>query len=84
MYGYKLYLKILDDITISENTLYPIFKRLEKDEMVTAYQEEHNGRLRKYYKITKNGEERSYEYIVNFADVKRIMNKIIKGEQSND
>lgn len=79
-YGYKLYIQILDDIMISENTLYPIFKRLEKDKLVEAYSEEHNGRLRKYYKITNEGIEKLEEFKESFKDIKKIMNKIIEGE----
>lgn len=78
-YGYRLYTRILDYIKISENTLYPIFKRLEKDSLLTTYQEEHNGRLRKHYQITNLGKERLDELIEMFKDMKLILNKIIQG-----
>ena len=39
-------------IPISESTLYPVLKRLEAQKNVTTYSVEHNGRLRRYYKIT--------------------------------
>lgn len=83
-YGYKLYTRILEDITISENTLYPIFKRLEKDNYLIAHQESHNGRLRKYYKITIEGKKRLEEFKDNFKDIKVIMNKIIDGGIKDD
>lgn len=57
-YGYQLIKDISGCIDISESTLYPILKRLETAGALTVYSVEHNGRLRKYYRITAVGEER--------------------------
>ena len=71
-YGYKIIKDISPYVEISESTLYPILKRLESSGCITVYTVEHNGRLRKYYKITPsgmdkirlfNGMERNYESI---------------------
>ena len=51
-YGYQIIKDISRCIEISESTLYPILKRLEANSYVETYSVEHNGRLRKYYKIT--------------------------------
>lgn len=51
-YGYKIIKDISCCINISESTLYPILKRLESGKCLTVYSVEHNGRLRKYYRIT--------------------------------
>ena len=71
-YGYK----IIDDtrsvIEISESTLYPILKRLELGGLLAVRSDEHNGRLRKYYRITKSGLGRLEE----FRDMLRGMDKI--------
>ena len=54
-YGYRLIKDISPYIDISESTLYPILRRLEGAQLVTVYSMAHNGRLRKYYRITRKG-----------------------------
>ena len=54
-YGYKIIKDLHDVIDISESTLYPILRRLEKNGSLTVYTEEHNYRLRKMYRITPAG-----------------------------
>lgn len=56
-YGYEIVKNISPIIHISESTLYPILKRLEKQQLVETYKEEFNGRLRKYYRITAKGRQ---------------------------
>ncbi len=41
---------------ISYGTLYPIFHKLEKRGYLKSKQENVNGKIRKYYSITKKGE----------------------------
>ena len=57
-YGYKIISELDGIIEISESTLYPILKRLETGGYITARTAEHNGRLRRYYKITPLGLEK--------------------------
>lgn len=57
-YGYRIVKDIQPYVEISESTLYPILRRLETAQMLTVRSSEHNGRLRKYYRITPKGEER--------------------------
>lgn len=61
-YGYKI-IKDLDPyVQISESTLYPILRRLEAAGNLSVYSAEHNGRLRKYYKITPEGMSKIQEF----------------------
>ena len=57
-YGYQIIKDIKPFVEISESTLYPILRRLEEAKMLTVKSAEHNGRLRKYYRITEKGLER--------------------------
>ena len=57
-YGYQIVKDIKPYVEISESTLYPILRRLEAQELLTVRSAEHNGRLRKYYRITAMGLER--------------------------
>lgn len=79
-YGYKLIKDVSPYIAISESTLYPILKRLESAKCVTVYAVEHNGRLRKYYRITEAGRDRIAEFLREWQDVMRIYAFIEGGE----
>lgn len=54
-YGYKITQDVRSVLEISESTLYPVLRRLMKDECLTAYDMEFGGRNRRYYKITEKG-----------------------------
>ena len=56
-------------IEISESTLYPILKRVTNQKLVESYSSEHNGRLRKYYKITNEGEVYLKDFVNDWDDV---------------
>ena len=71
-YGWALIKEISNHVEISESTLYPILKRLEAADLLTVSSREHNGRLRKYYKITEKGAAR----INDFIDEQRQMQQI--------
>lgn len=57
-YGYQIIHDMPPALGITESTLYPVLKRLETSGSVTTRTAEHNGRLRKYYRITSSGAER--------------------------
>ena len=57
-YGYKIVKDMSECVEISESTLYPILRRLEAGKLLSVYTAEYNGRLRKYYRITRLGIER--------------------------
>ncbi len=54
-YGYKITQEVRTVIELSESTLYPVLRRLQKDECLEVYDKEHAGRNRRYYKITEKG-----------------------------
>lgn len=83
-YGYKIIKDLKPCIELSESTLYTILKRLETAEMLTVRSAEHNGRLRKYYKITKNGINRIQEFKNEWQEMIAIYKFITKEENSND
>lgn len=55
-YGYKITQDVRKAIEVSESTLYPVLRRLQKDSCLEAYDVECGGRNRRYYKITEAGE----------------------------
>ena len=54
-YGYKITQDVREVIDISESTLYPVLRRLMKDECLEVYDLAIDGRNRRYYKITEKG-----------------------------
>lgn len=55
-YGYKITQDVREVIEVSESTLYPVLRRLQKDECLMVYDMEFGGRNRRYYKLTEKGE----------------------------
>ena len=54
-YGYKITQEVRTVLEISESTLYPVLRRLQKDNCLETYDMEYGGRNRRYYKITEQG-----------------------------
>lgn len=54
-YGYKITQDVRAVIDISESTLYPVLRRLQKDECLEVYDQAIDGRNRRYYQITERG-----------------------------
>ncbi len=75
-YGYQIVKDVSEVIEISESTLYPILKRLETSNCLTVYSIEHNGRLRKYFKITEEGLKKINEFILDWEQVMNVFNFI--------
>ena len=77
-YGYKILKDIQPYIKMSESTLYTILKRLEAAGMLTVKSFEHDGRLRKYYHITKKGLLRLEEFRNEWREVMSIYKFVTK------
>lgn len=86
MYGYQM-IKELESqsknvFTLKEGTLYPLLHTMEKNGFLEAYwQQQDNGRKRKYYTITENGREelkkQTEEWITFSNAVTQVVNNAI-------
>ncbi len=54
-YGYSLTQRVKERLDISESTLYPVLRRLERDGYLRVYDRPFQGRNRRYYAITPVG-----------------------------
>lgn len=54
-YGYTLTQRAQLVVDISESTLYPVLRRLQKAGMLSTYDVPYQGRNRRYYSITEDG-----------------------------
>ena len=78
-YGYELTQKIKDVIDVSESTLYPVLRRLQKDKLLSTYDEEVNGRNRRYYSVTKAGLKQLDVYAEVWKEYKNNIDNILTG-----
>ncbi len=65
MYGYEMVTELAsrssEVFQMKEGTLYPLLHRLEKEGSVSAYEEKKEGRVRRYYRLTRKGGEKLRE-----------------------
>lgn len=54
-YGYKITQDVRKAIDVSESTLYPVLRRLQKDGCLEVYDRQFDGRNRRYYRVTDKG-----------------------------
>ena len=73
MYGYEISMRVkeLSDgkITIKDGSLYPALQKMTQDGLLSYREDIVNGRVRKYYSITKQGQKEraaSMEELKNF------------------
>ena len=77
-YGYKIIKDMKPSIELSESTLYTVLKRLEGADMLTVRTAEHDGRLRKYYRITDKGLRRIEEFKSDWNEIVSIYRFVTK------
>lgn len=80
-YGYKITQEVRTALDLSESTLYPVLRRLQKDGCLTVHDEAFNGRNRRYYQITPAGRARLAEFTAEWEAYTTKINKLFKGEQ---
>lgn len=83
-YGYVLTQQVREIMDISESTLYPVLRRLQKDGCLETYDQSFQGRNRRYYKVTEKGNEKYEEYIKEWEEYKVKIDKILLGGIGNE
>ncbi|MBN7774283.1 PadR family transcriptional regulator [Clostridium aminobutyricum] len=61
-YGYVLTQTMKQVMDISESTLYPVLRRLQKEDYLRTYDQPFQGRNRRYYAITNEGKAKCELY----------------------
>ena len=79
-YGYKITQDVRQLMDVSESTLYPVLRRLQKDGFLETYDMEFQGRNRRYYKITSNGMILLDKYRSEWLSYKNNVDKILMGQ----
>lgn len=79
-YGYKITQEVRQVLDLSESTLYPVLRRLQKDGCLTVRDEAYNGRNRRYYEVTAAGHARLQQFQKDWDAYTGKINKLFKGE----
>ena len=78
-YGYKITHDVRTAIDVSESTLYPVLRRLQKDECLEVYDRQIDGRNRRYYKITVSGSAQLDLYRTEWKSYTKKINELFEG-----
>lgn len=76
-YGYRITQDVRQVLEVSESTLYPVLRRLQKDGCLRIYDREVDGRNRRYYQVTDQGRERLDFYWEAWKDYSEKVTKIL-------
>lgn len=76
-YGYKITQDVRQALEVSESTLYPVLRRLQRDGCLEVYDQEYGGRNRRYYKITERGFAQLGLYQAEWAKYSRSITNIL-------
>lgn len=79
-YGYLLTQQIRQIVDISESTLYPVLRRLEKEQLLSTYDQPFQGRNRRYYRLTGGGKEKLTFYREEWERYKVCISSILEPE----
>ena len=82
-YGYKITQEVRAVMVVSESTLYPVLRRLQKDGCLDTYDQEFAGRNRRYYRLTGAGRQRLADYRREWRDYRRSIDRLLLGEEEN-
>ncbi|MED0948829.1 PadR family transcriptional regulator [Bacillus mobilis] len=84
-YGYSL-VQLLEQsgITIDQSTLYPLLRRLEKQELVTSSWDKTESRARKYYILSEYGLEIFLQLKKEWIKDSKELYNLLKEEDINE
>lgn len=84
-YGYALLEELQGrNITIEANTLYPLLRRLDGQELLTSDWDTSVSRPRKYYKISEKGAEVLRLLLAEREKIERSIDEICKTKREDD
>ena len=85
-YGYKITQDMQTAAKVSESTLYPVLRRLQKNGALETFDRAFMGRNRRYYRITALGVAMLRQYRVDWEEHKGQIDSIleVKEEAQHD
>lgn len=80
-YGYKLTQSTAIPLGLSESTLYPVLRRLKKAGFLEVYDVNHEGRNRRYYRITGDGKLYYLSLLKDWSQFVRSVTSLISADK---
>lgn len=78
-YGYKLTQEVKQIMDVSESTLYPVLRRLQKDGYLRTYDKTFQGRSRRYYTVTEKGREQFQQFYDQWKRMRVKIDEVMDG-----
>ena len=78
-YGYEITQEMKKAVSLSESTLYPVLRRLQKEKLCRTYDQPFQGRNRRYYSITDAGRKRLIELREEWGSYKTSIDSVLYG-----
>ena len=76
-YGYKITQDVRQVMEVSDSTLYPVLRRLQRDGLLATYDEAVDGRMRRYYRITPAGEVKLAQYRIEWTEYRKNIEQVL-------
>ena len=83
-YGYKITQDVRAVMDVRESTLYPVLRRLQKNDCLETFDQEYAGRNRRYYRITGKGELQLTQYRAEWKNYAQKITDMLFGGIEND
>lgn len=80
-YGYKITQDMQTAAKVSESTLYPVLRRLQKNGALETFDRAYMGRNRRYYKITALGVAMLSQYRIDWAEHKSQVDSVLLAKE---
>lgn len=81
MYGYEMISTLRQRsqnvFELKAGTLYPLLHNLEEKHFLTSYEQEVSGKMRKYYRITKDGKKYLEEKRSEWQEYSRAVSNVL-------
>lgn len=88
MYGYEITQKVKmltkGDLNITEGALYPALHKLEGEGFLDVEVEKAGNRLRKYYKLTENGQKETVNRLAELEEFIKNMQNLVSSKANPD
>ena len=87
MYGYEITQHVKDktagEIQLTEGALYPTLHKLEAEGFLTTEKVSIGKRVRKYYRLTENGNKQANDKVNEFRRFSETMNSLLNSISTN-
>ncbi|MCK9289686.1 MAG: PadR family transcriptional regulator [Acholeplasmatales bacterium] len=83
LYGFEVIEKLSEPLSVNENTIYPILRRLTNQGLFTTYEKSSSsGAKRKYYEITESGKQSLKEKLEEWYQFSKNIKLILGGNKN--